>query len=351
MEESRISQISWKVPEKVYRADPALSYSTIAKYTRTGFNGLQTLFDEQTSPSLTFGSVVDTILTGGMDEFNALFYVAEFPTGLGPKAIEVVQKAYEQYSQQYTKFTDIPQDSLDLLTQECGFYRNYKPENRIKILKENGAAEYYTIMKEGAGKEIISTETFQKAQSAVNALRTSPSTKHLFEKNNPFDGVQRDYQLKFKATIDGVDFRNMADLIISYPEQKHIKPYDLKTSHNCEWDFVNSFIKWQYHQQARLYWRIIRENMDKDPILKDWTLDDYTFIVVNNFTDPHPLTWVYEDTQKRGDLTYGKNQEIVFKDPVEVGKELQRYLSTNPTYPDDIDTIGSNSIVNALNAS
>ena len=52
--------ISWKCSEPEYRADPALSYSVLAKYEREGFENLDTLFDRVESPSLLFGSIVDT---------------------------------------------------------------------------------------------------------------------------------------------------------------------------------------------------------------------------------------------------------------------------------------------------
>ena len=51
-----LADISWLVSEEEYRADPALSYSTLAKFAREGFNKIDTLFDKVESPSLTFGS-------------------------------------------------------------------------------------------------------------------------------------------------------------------------------------------------------------------------------------------------------------------------------------------------------
>ena len=49
-----ISDISWLVPEDVYRKDPALSYSTLARFNREGFNNIDNLFEKIESPSLTF---------------------------------------------------------------------------------------------------------------------------------------------------------------------------------------------------------------------------------------------------------------------------------------------------------
>ena len=38
-----LKDISWDVTEEVYREDPALSYSTLARYEREGFNNLSKL--------------------------------------------------------------------------------------------------------------------------------------------------------------------------------------------------------------------------------------------------------------------------------------------------------------------
>ena len=65
--------ISWQVDEPEYRKDPAYSYSTIARFHREGFEGLPKLFDKVESPSLLFGSLVDTLLTGSTEEFDKTF--------------------------------------------------------------------------------------------------------------------------------------------------------------------------------------------------------------------------------------------------------------------------------------
>ena len=57
--------------------------------------------------------------------------------------------------------------------------------------------------------------------------------------DNPFDGIERCYQLKFKATLNNVDYRCMFDLILTDHNNKTIQPIDLKTSFKKEYDFYN----------------------------------------------------------------------------------------------------------------
>lgn len=100
--------------------------------------------------------------------------------------------------------------------------------------------------------------------------------------------------------------------------------------------------------QARLYWRIIRWNLDQHPIFKDYKLEDYTFIVVNKNTLV-PLTWLFRDTTKEGMLAYGRLAQVRFEDPFAIVRELHRYLTHKPQIPESIYTQVRNDIINWIN--
>ena len=72
-----LKDISWLVDEPTYRADKALSYSTISKFKREGFEHLDTLFDKVESPSLLLGSLVDCLTTDPPEEYERRYLVAE----------------------------------------------------------------------------------------------------------------------------------------------------------------------------------------------------------------------------------------------------------------------------------
>jgi len=180
-------------------------------------------------------------------------------------------------------------------------------------------------------------------------LRTSETTKFYFAPDNPFDdSIKRYYQLKFKATLDGIDYRCMMDLAVCNYKEKVIYPCDLKTSSHYESEFYKSFIDWNYQIQARLYWRILRDCMDKDDFFKDFKLADYTFIVVKK-DSLTPLAWKFEDTKKKGTLKYGKQLNIELRDPETIGQELTHYLKDNCKVPDGIYLDRPNSITHYLN--
>lgn len=100
--------------------------------------------------------------------------------------------------------------------------------------------------------------------------------------------------------------------------------------------------------QARLYWRIIRNNLDNDPYFKDFKLCDYLFIVVNKKTLT-PLVWECPFTQEIGTLQFGREKQIEMRDPEEIGRELSFYLSSRPKVPIGIEENRSNNLKTWLN--
>ena len=235
--------MSWQVSEDEYRQDEALSYSTLAKFERGGFNCLDTLFDKVESPALTFGSAVDAIITGGMDEFNERFYVAEFPP-ISDNVAKIVKALFFNFDVTYHSLSDIPNDDVLHYINMYEYQPNWKPETRVKVLKEKGE-EYYKVLYLSYGKTVLDTATYEDILRTVEALRTSAATQIFFVEPTD-DNIEHLYQLKFKATLSGIEYRCMFDELIVDHETKTIQPIDLKTSGKKEWDFYKSFLEWNY---------------------------------------------------------------------------------------------------------
>lgn len=348
MSRKSLRDISWDVSEEEYRADPALSYSTLARFEREGFNNLDKLFDRIETPSLTFGSAVDSIITGGQEEFDERFMVAEYPS-LSDNLTQIARTLFNRYGEQYSCVEDIPEEVLAEIGKECDFYAGDKYANyRVKLIKEN-CGNYFNLMYLASGRTILDTKTYNDVVATVNVLKTSEGTKFYFAQDNPFEpDIERLYQLKFKGTFNGVTYRNMADLIVVNHKEKWVLPIDLKTSGKPEWDFYKSFIDWRYDIQARLYWAIIRQNMDKDEYFKDFKLKEYLFIVANRRTLT-PLVWHFSvSSVLEGNLYFGANKQIICRSPLDIGDELHAYLSSGHKVPKGIEIDKANSLVNWL---
>lgn len=334
-----LKDISWQVPEETYRADPALSYSTLARFEREGFNKLDHLFDKISTQSLLEGSMVDCLITGSEEEFNELYYVADFPS-IGEKEQQIADMLYERYRDSWEMFSYIPSDAILAVINEVGWQKNWRDETRVRVISER-TAMYYNLKTQAGTKTVVDRPTYDRVINMVRALKTSPATQGYFADNDPLSPIKRYYQLKFKAKFEGVNYRIMADNIIVDYEEKKIIPIDLKTSGHPEWDFMESFLKWLYVIQSRLYWRTIKVNLMNDPYFKDFTLENYRFIVVNK-ESLTPLVWEFPLTKIIGTLIDKDGNE--YRDPFEIGKELQSYLNFRPQVPKGIDKDGINII-------
>ena len=335
-----LSEISWQVSEKVYREDPALSYSTLSTYETLGFTGLDHLFDRKETAALTLGSCVDSIITGGMEEFNSRFSVID--VSLTDSGMDIVTGLLDK-KLPFAAFEEIPEQVVSDIAKEIGFWKADKWDKKrySEVLKTGNIGEFYNAAYNN-DKTMVTSVMYSDVQNCVKALRESKSTAKYFADDDIFSPIKRYYQLKFKAKVDNVIYRNMADLIIVNYEKKVIYPIDLKTSSTPEWEFEKAFIKWHYYIQAILYWNIIRINLDADPYFKDFELKDYRFIVVNPRTLT-PLVWEFP-------LTKSKNQIFVdtdgteWRSPFVLGKELREYLDCKPRVPNGIDEDGVNTL-------
>ena len=79
----------------------------------------------------------------------------------------------------------------------------------------------------------------------------------------------------------------------------------------------------------------------KDLYFKDFTLENYRFIVVNK-ESLTPLVWEFPLTKSMGTLVDNEGKE--FRDPFDIGTELQGYLNLKPRVPVGIDQEGINTI-------
>ena len=349
MEEKRDSlyDISWRVSEPEYRLGEGYSYSTLAKFNREGFDKIHSLFDKVESPSLLFGSMVDTLLTDGQEEFDNKYLVAEF-LDLPDSIKNIVESLFRLYNGVHRSLDEIPENPIKNITESLKYQLNWKPETRVKVIKERGH-EYYDLLFLSENKTVVSTKDYQEVITCVDILRNNPTTKWYFESNNPFnDSIERFYQLKFKGEFEGIPLRCMMDLVICDHSTKTIIPCDLKTSYKPEWNFYKSYIDWCYYIQASLYWYILRQNLDKHPIYKDYTLLDYRFIVISKGTKI-PLIWEDRDTQKLGDRHYGKNKQYYCKDWRTLLKELDIYIKGTTRVPIGIGELELNNLQMWLN--
>ena len=207
-----LKDISWKVTEDEYRKDPSLSYSTLARFERSGFEGLASLFEKIETPSLTFGSAVDSIITGGEEEFNERFMVADYPN-IPDTIIKIVKRLFFLWGTNYSSLSEIPEDKILEVAKEFNYQPTWGSAAKMKHIMTGES--YYNLLFLAGDRAIINTSLYTDVLNTVRALKESEATKWYFDYNDPFDtSIERFYQLKFKATFDNVDYRCMMDEVI-----------------------------------------------------------------------------------------------------------------------------------------
>lgn len=345
-----LKDISWNIDESEYRDHPALSYTVLSRYEREGFNNLCHIFDKVESPSITFGSAVDALITGGREEFDKKFFVMKENTKLTDSLLNITKELFSIGYNKYNSLYDFPDDVIYKVINDFKYQSNWKQDSRIKKVREQ-CDNYYNTLCNSNGKDTIDSVTAEHIYNCVSVLKTHQNTSFFF--NGLGDDLERWYQLKFKTTLGDIEYKCMVDLLIVDHENKKIYPVDLKTSGYRSWDFFDSFVHWHYDIQARLYWRIVRDIMDKDKEYKHYDLDDFRFVVIDK-EKLLPLIWKFDDTKTYGTLCYGKNNQIEMRDPLDVGQELYSYISSGMLFvenstPNGINKMGDNNIIEWLN--
>lgn len=325
-----IKEIAWNVTEEVYRADPAISYSTLSRYDREGFRNLHKLFDKIESPALRFGSAVDTMLTDGKEAFDNRFIVCEFPQ-LSEALITISKGLYKNYGDKYRSIDLIPDE--DILDYTLGYQPTWGNEARLKNVRSK-CRDYYNLLSLASEKEILSQRDYNDVVSCVNELTTNSYTKAFF-KINLFDKrFEKVFQLKFKADYEGIPVRCMFDELVVDHEDKIIYPIDLKTSGHPEEIFDQSFLTWRYMIQAQLYSYILKEVIKKDDYFKDFKIVHYSFIVINR-TTLSPIVWRYYNNFAEVDFI--DNNGNVYRNWRKLLVELNYYLnSCSSKYPKEV---------------
>lgn len=343
-----LKDISLSIDEPTYRKMPELSYSLISRFQSVGYDPVK-LQERISSPSLTFGSAVDALVTGGQEEFDNAFMVVDLPS-MPDSASDCVRILWNKYKDTYRHLKDIPESVLNTELQLNGFWPNirYSQQARLKGFFKNPVEEYYQLHYISESKCIINTELYESITRAVDALKTSPSTKEYFAENPWDSNTERLYQLKFKADLNGVGYKCMMDECVVVHDKRVIIPVDLKTSCSCnEEDFFSNFMRYHYQLQARLYYRILKNNLVKDEYFKDFTILNYRFIFCNKDTC-NPLVWEFGKTAESGTLYFGRHGQLGFPDPEDLGKELNLFLSSGQK-PENPLIVGRNSLDNWLN--
>lgn len=323
-----IKDIAWNVTEPEYRADPAISYSTLSRFEREGWRKLSSLYDKIESPALQFGSAVDTLLTDGEEAFKEQFTVCKFPS-ISDSLVSITKALHKRFGNTHRKLSTIPDDQIDHTALIYGYYANPRYASyRVKNIKES-CDTYYQLLTLAENKSVLSTEDYQDAVKCVEVLKSNEFTSDFFTTNPFMTNIEKVFQLKFKADYEGIPVRCMFDELIVDHDNKIIYPIDLKTTGHPEEEFNGSFSQWRYDIQAKLYTYILQQSIAKDEYFKDFKIAHYQFVVINRRTLA-PLVWEFDANFSMVDLQDEEGK--VLRDWRKILVDLRYYLDNPSQY-------------------
>ena len=282
---------SWQVDEPAYRKGSGLSYSTLATKDRGGLSELEFIIKggRKSSSALTFGSMVDTLITEE-DTFFDRFCVSKVKKYPSEKIMEIVMDIYQSYKNadvfgRSELSSLLSMDELRIIEacDRAEYYMKYPNKSRVSYILKDGEAFYQELMASD-GLTLVCRDDYNDALTVVNTLRSSKYFKELFYNKESLaaKGIEMHFQLKFK--LEGrYNVRCMFDMIKIDHVNKKIFPIDLKTTGYPESHFRDSFFKWRYNLQSSLYSYILRESIKSTPY-HDYTIEPFRFLVINRRT-------------------------------------------------------------------
>jgi hypothetical protein len=278
------------------------------------------------------------MITSSAEEFESLYYVVEGSVTPSDALKAIVEELFNDYSDMFATLADISDMDILRTAKKHKYGVLWKRDTVLNKIKD--CEYYYQLLAQSKGKTIINTNTYYDAVRAVDALKTASSTKPIFGDIDLTDR-EREYQLKFKATLDGIDYRCMFDVLLVNHKEKFIIPVDLKTTGKPEYMFHKSFLEWGYMWQAMLYSQILQANIEKDDYFKDFVIQPYIFAVVNKNTLT-PLTWRFRGCLTNEDFVANNH---VYRHPFKIGKELKEYLTNYHDVPIEVSKIKPNDLI------
>ena len=290
-------ELSWQVDEATYRQHKAISYSALSKFKKEGLEHIDTLYDRISTPSMTFGSLVDTLITEGKNAFNTKYAVFE----LNPKPSDTIQTIvtaiYKEYGENFEHLEDIPDTLISDIAINNEYYvsATYNKSRSKKVIDQG--SQFYEYLKLAKDRQVVNKEDYDDAINCYNMLTTSEEIKPFLNSNKD---TKIYFQLKFKSTValgqyNNIPIKCMPDIVAIDYNKKIIYPIDLKTTGKPEYLFPESFYIYNYYIQAGLYRTMIQDVIKNDPEYSNFTVAQYKFIVINRNT-LNPRIWDLETT-------------------------------------------------------
>jgi hypothetical protein len=276
-----------------------------AKKLLTGFDAYMAHVNKEEEPVVekeyfTIGSMVDSILTGNIGDFERDYHVSEVEKIPSESMLKVVHYVYDEIQNsgiiELLPISEIELTELeDLILQGYDEYNvqpRWKDATKIANLIES-SNEYFKDLLEGTGKTVVSKTLKEKIDKIVDSLRTNPRTARFFDRKmqSKMENYDFYYQLPIYFKEDGVARKALLDLVVVEKDEKgqilNIFPYDLKTMAGNNKFFLSTLKNRRYDIQAAWYTTALAHYFN----FPEHEIKPFTFIVESTTFIGRPLTF------------------------------------------------------------
>jgi hypothetical protein len=263
------------------------------------------------SEALTLGTIVDHVLTEGMETFNDLFILikAKEPTGLMLNYVNCLLNNGEDYEQAYT----------------CSGFKQNPASIREKFEKEH--LDYYNEKKElKTGLLLYTQEQLDTAKSIVDSLNSIETIRNCFI---ALENEEIYKQLEIFWEYKGVKLKSKLDVCKINKTLKKITIIDLKTTGFSVDSFKESIEKYQYWLQMVMYGMAVYQHFSKE--IEDIESYDIEFKWVVESTKYIGSPCIYKMSQKDADrgVHGGKIGDKYYKGFIELMDDYMWYVEHN----------------------
>lgn len=255
------------INQENYRSYNAKNFSLLAKI---DFDPSQAKDELKETEAMRFGSLFDCLITDE-SSFNEKYVInnTKKPTAQLGDFLDL-----------YLEYNDYDKAYNELKERNGGKLRDGVDKFKERVKTE--CKDYLDFIETSKDKIVVSSADYHLALTMKSALTSNRFTAQYFNLGFLWG---TEFQKPLVATIDGIDYKCLVDMLIINPALKKIKPIDIKTTSEYPSGFMKSVFKYKYHIQGSLYWDIIKQNYP------DYEVEDFLFFVCSKELPEKPYIW------------------------------------------------------------
>jgi hypothetical protein len=229
--------------EPEYREVQAISYSMLSGVSKSPASLINTTKID--TPSLTYGSAVDTLCFDGEKVFKEKFAISigNTPSAIVEKIVKDVMKAIVESNGSLIGELDDYDDLILNVAKANEYGKGWHDATIIRKIKDEGGRNMFSFAIENADKKVLDVIQYENVLNSKNTLYTHSFTKHWF---NTEEGEELLFQFPIIWSYKNNLCKSLFDIIKIDHNNKVIYPVDLKTSFDHVLAFPQNFIKWKY---------------------------------------------------------------------------------------------------------